>query len=372
MSKDIDSNNESSNKESLMKEFFKMGGSHHLEKYNKLYIKLKDFLDKNGDDDQIISLVNLVKLYRLMPKKIDFNRMCDTIRPIFKYLQNKDTELWDLYDLLIFIGSIGHTYEIDEALVLIDKSISILESKYINEYFYEESKLLIYVNFIGCLISFHCSVEEEEREKVDTKNLIPYCIKIALELCGEKEKFIIPKAIVLIRKGIFHDNNDLMEEGFEVLEKNNETELHKLMTLEKNTWKYLIENILSKETLRIQLGENLRAYRESLTDKTAEKMSVELGFEPHVLGQVERGVRDAPPFLLYKFSEVTNISLDEIMKGKGFAKSINHKATVQQISLIAQSLEEKNAKTLLGLANVISESDKKEKEAEKETRHEDF
>ena len=341
----------------LIKEYFSIDEFYNKKENRKVAIKIKEFIKTYGYDRQLDSVLKIIKIANLN-HVFNYKEQCSIIDHIIENLDNL-REL-DIYDIAIFVICVGTTYNIEKSIAMIERIIDILDNQYSKEHFYEDYVIKIYVNFLGSLSRFHCLSTEEEQEKVDLKSVFKYFEVKILKICSKNPKYILYKARTLIRQGIFYANEDLLYEGFEIIEKHGNEDLYNLMELEKDINRFYKENILTQTVIRFLLGVTLRNKRKLLTSKTSEKMSVQLGYEPHVFGQVERGEREAPLLLLINFAKETNISLDELIKDMMQGEKIaptKDEDIINQIMLVANSLEPKTAKVLLELSKALRQSE---------------
>ena len=296
----------------LLDEYFALGYNDNSKATADIKKRVKAYIRNEGKDRQLQELLLLMEFNDAMMKSNKFADHCYVVRPILDRLYQCDE--WDLYDLRILSTSGLCIDDLDKIKFFLDKAINILDTTYINEPFYKRAKVMFYSNPTHTLIKMKCHYHDtKDSEKLSTINaLIEKWIANTLEICGKDDSLIIPRTIATLRKGIYTEDSDLIEENLSLLSRHASKELYKIIENESLDYNYAIYGIISEKNFKIQVANNIRKYRKS-AGYTLEQLSELADVPMEFLRQMETKGRSVTGFNLYKVANALKVPTDEIM-----------------------------------------------------------
>ncbi|MCL2611008.1 MAG: helix-turn-helix domain-containing protein [Defluviitaleaceae bacterium] len=304
-------------KNDLLDKFFSINDNNKKSEIKRLQKMLIRFQEQYGFDAQIDNALLVLKISLVENKNSDLSEAIAIVAPIFKRLEN--IERWDLNDIAFLAIIIGHAKNYTQTLELVEKALTSLD-QYKKSNVYKDLKISIYVNATYRLLKskyteIDYTNENTEFDILDEK-LSDY-LKTGLELCEESEDHIhnfIHKNILLIRKGLFEKDTELIEKCLKVLKKE-EKEVYRMLREEVNEYNESMGASIGRNQFNIMIGKNIKELRLS-RNMTYNELATSLGVSHSNIGGYERGEQGLTALGIYKLADIFNVSTDEIYYGK--------------------------------------------------------
>ena len=293
-------------KHQLLDEMFAIGSNSDLEKMSAVKEKLLDYIKTNKKDSQIEYGILMLDAYAEQTQSNDFEVAKEITRPIFERLSDPDE--WDYYDIRILsavlskaIGSFDEVNELVNNLLEAFKKHSSGE-KYIRH------KLVIHMN----ILTFFIRVKYFESD-----NLIPSCelenafnehFNETIKICG-LSKFPIHLAAAMIRKGFFYQDDYLITEGFNRLDKAGEYKVYELFKKDAEEFDFYAELKISKLQHRKIVGENIRRKRKEL-GLTMKDLAKSIDVEESFISLFERGKSGASRPIMERIASFFGVDIE--------------------------------------------------------------
>jgi len=211
----------------LLEEMLSMGGNYKPEESKAVKLKLQDYAENNKDDLQIRDALIVLKTFEIESRANDFETCCILAIPIFERL--KSTSEWDFYDIRILTNVIDYAETLEQVNFLASKALDELEN-YSSKKQYKHIKLGVLLNMTNRLLREKFSEKFSQHIEDKLEETFSEYANLVIELCDETD--IIPKTIILVRKGIFYRDISIANEGFDLLKENGEHEVYKLLHAE--------------------------------------------------------------------------------------------------------------------------------------------
>lgn len=325
-------------KNKLIEEFFDIGGNHNLEEAKAIKAKLLNYIKRNGDDPQINDILLVLQMFEVESEYNDFGSSCQIVVPIVERLTDTD---WDLYDIMILAAVVGHTETYGQACVLAEKVLEKLEA-YTHEKRYVNIKLAIHMNIMLRLLRVKYFDFENLGSLEELENIFSRHVNAVLPICKGR-KLLAHKAAVMIRKGLFYKDDNLVNEGFKLLSDNGEIEAYKILQHGARQYGFYVDLTISKRQFDSIIGTNVRELRVA-RKMTTEDLAELLNVTPGSIGQLERGDRGTSGLTIRKLADIFGVSVDVLYYG---TKIIPLESNYQEIQM----------KTLAAYARNLSEDE---------------
>jgi len=252
--------------------------------------KLSDYLDKNGSDPQIRDVIRVLETYLEEYKNSDFEMCCEIAEPIFDRLSNPSN--WDFYDIVIlhmvvdYAGTYSQTYEIAENIL---KKLE--EHKHRKTY--KNIKIWTFLNSMLRMLRAKYFEMDDLVIPEDLDKKFSNYFDIFMEISNDRE-FDVLREIARIRKGLFYNDVELTNRGFERLKKLRVKDVYKMMEKDVQEFGFLTDARKSKNQLLITIGQNLHKLRTE-ANMSVKDLAKVIGRAPHYISNVEAGKQVASP-----------------------------------------------------------------------------
>jgi len=332
------------NSAELIETFFLLGGNHEKDKLKKLQVKLKSCAPDDENIAQIIDILILFKMYEASYKYNDFDTSQAIVKPILSRLMNTDS--WNLYDIRILVRVIGYPKTYKDAHELAQKALSLLE-QYVDHERYHHIKRSIHFNISYRLLRARYFdielVEDEDIAELD--KLFNEHIEKALSMCKEKD-LKLEEAALLIRRGVYEKDYDLIDANLETIKQFGERAAHKMMQDEVNDYNAYVGDAISAKQFNVMIGRNIKKLRE-LRCMTQRELARRVDLAPITLNHIEIGHRSAASHKLFLISHALNVKVDSLYnrdeKNSNF--DIELEIERQKIHAVISSLDAEDVKT---------------------------
>jgi len=327
---------------------FAIGGNHNPEESNLIEAKLLNYIEVNGDDPQVNDCLRILKIFREESEFNDYEGSCAIASPIFERLNSADK--WDFYDIRILSATVDYAGTFEQVYQLAEKALNELE-KYPHEECYTVVKLSIRMNTIVRLLKTKYFDMDDLAPSDELENVFSIYANAVIDII-EKGKFPIHKGALLIRKGLFYQDNQLINKGFALLEEIGASEVYRMMEADASEYNFFLGIKMSKRQFNKIVGENIRKKRISLR-MTLEDLAKALDVTTAAVGLVERGERGATSYNLYKLSNLFDMPVDAFYHSIDVASpSIpeRRKAQFQKLDALAANLTESELDYLIIMA----------------------
>ena len=331
-------------KRKLLNEFLDLGGNHHLEKGKAIEAKMLDYIEINGEDPQISDALCIIQMYRIEANHNDLESSCQIVEPVLKRLTN--TEQWDIYDILISSIVVGHAETYSQSCMFAEDILKRLE-EYSTEKWYTGTKLTIHMNTVTRLLRVKYFDSEKVASEKDLENLFSRHANAALALCRGR-KYLVHKAIITVRKGIFYKDDNLAKEGFRLLSSNDELEVYRMLQRDVRQFEFFTELTLTRKQYDAMIGSTVRTLRLD-RNMTTEELAELLDVSPWSIGQFERGERGVSGLTIRKLADIFGVSTDALYYGPQVIplESNYHEKQLQMLLAYARKLTEDETDYLL-------------------------
>ncbi|MCL2854856.1 MAG: helix-turn-helix transcriptional regulator [Defluviitaleaceae bacterium] len=309
--------------------------------------RLQDYLKKEGNDVQIENTLCVIQSFLLESERNDFEACRQVTSPVFERSQNP--EKWDFYDLRIlgrivdYAGTYRQTYELSE---------NILEKleNYSHEERYNKVKIAVYMNTMSRMLRAKYLEADNLAACEELEENFSEYFDAIMEISEKCSEFAPHRAATIIRKGVFHRNESLKNEGFSELKRMGEHGVYRLLEETVSEYAFLQKRNVSKKQLAKTIGVNLRKLRkEHKMTLSGLGKAVELSL-PYV-GMLERGERSPSAYALGKICNFFGVEVSYFY-GNGEAAGVSNEKDAQ-LSLLngyAQKLSVQQVKFLVDMA----------------------
>ena len=336
----------------LLDQFFSLGGNTDLVAFRNIERQLLTFIRENVSDRQIEDVLKLIQFQNALRISYDFERHCYIIKSVIDRLSTSDE--WDFYDLRILAATRLCSEDVHISQELLEKSIAILDSTYKDKPFYVGAKLAFTINYSVTLTQQYCHYYDDEKLRKHIETLFKKYIEIALQITAKDKNQVINHAVSTVRKGIFYENEKLLNKGLATLKAEGATEIHKLLVGELEEFNYLMHNNIANTPFNVKLAENLRKLRKK-RGLTLEQLASLTDIPNQTLSQLERVDRTASGLHVYKLAEFFGITERELIGiDMGYnERTLEKQKKVKEITEIAITLTDEQQDGLLAMLRSI-------------------
>jgi len=297
----------------LLNELFALNNS-DVGQIELVKIGLRNHLEVHGNDQQIKNALQIVEIWTSESQDNDFDTSCDLADPILQSLL-KDESKWDINDiktLAIVLDYAGTYVKVHE---LAEKLLNRLED-FRREERYDNIRLAIYTNVTLRLLR---GKYFESHDLVPPKQLEEWFdeyIDKGLDLCVIINAQL-EKAVFHIRKGLFHQDDDLISRGFYRLKELGEEEVFRILKDAANQFSFFEGIKMSKLQSDKIIGGNIRRIRTE-AGMTMRELAGMTDLTIPYISSVENGIRVPKGFGGFEINKVAvalNVPLEAIFEG---------------------------------------------------------
>jgi len=324
-------------KRDLLNELLDMGGNHRPEASRVLEAKLLDYMENIEEDPQVKDAFHILQMYKAESIHNDLAMGCQIVEPVLERLTN--IEEWDIYDILLSAIVVGHAKTYYQSYMFAEDILKRLE-KYSTERWYAGTQLVIHMNTAFRIVRARYFDWENSDELNELENMFLKHTSAGLALCTGK-KFLMYKAMLMIRKGLFYVDDDITKEGFRLLNDNGELEMYRMLQHEVRQFEYFAELTITRKQYDAIIGNSIRELRLG-RNMTTEELAELLDVSPWSLGQFERGERGTSGLVIRKLADIFDVSTDVIYYGSRVIplESNHHEKQLQMLYAYARKLTE--------------------------------
>jgi hypothetical protein len=222
------------NKQDILDQSFELDNS-NLKELQEMKTRMSTYMADNEEDCQLFNALKIIEIKIVENTSNDFEKACEAAQPIFQHLDQKDD--WDLNDLWILSNITHYAETYMQAHNMILDAIEALKN------------IPDQGNHAAIVIGFHMDMllrlvrdkfysAKNARDFFQLEEIVEifgYHYEAAEALC-QRNGFSVYNAIANIRKGIFTDNNFLLNGGFSFLDHAGETDIHRIMKEEADAY----------------------------------------------------------------------------------------------------------------------------------------
>lgn len=300
-------------KNTLVDEFFRLGGNQELNKYSEMEVKLLDYLKKSGGDDQLRDILTIIKAARLDYNLKDFDGCCLIAVPIIERLSYADK--WDLTDIRLLAASIQYAKDYEQVITLAEEGFKELEN-YSEEKPYLNIKMAMCLNVMVRLIKAkHFGTDRVELCNDLDANFEKYSNN-AIILCDDCKRAGLETHTpvyywaISIYRGIFYKDFSLVDDGLTFFRKHNNAALYKMMTDDVHEYKSHMIFDFNED----KFAGNLKKQRVKRSFTTYEIASA-LGITPCAYELIESGEKSPTIVNIFKLAEHYGVHFDVFFEG---------------------------------------------------------
>lgn len=343
-------------KHQLLNEVFAIDGNYRPAENKAAESKLLEYIEKNGDDPQINDALRILEIYAVEGSLNDFEESRKIATPILNRLTR--AYKWNFYDIRILARVIDYVEPYERTHALAKEALRQLE-EYSKEERYTIIKLSIHVNIMVRLLRARYFDLEDMDDPEALENLdsvFSMHFDAVIDIC-ENGNFPIHRAIAIIRKGIFTKDHELMEEGFKVLKKLKEYDLHRMLEDEAKEYERYSGFDISKRRFNVMVGRNVREQRKACglsIDDVAKMLDMTIA----AVGLMERGDRGQTSYNLARLADIFGVSVDVLYNDTGDGPSNisadrRKNAKAHKLDVIIENFTEAEMKFLVATAEGI-------------------
>lgn len=178
-------------------------------------------------------------------------------------------------------------------------------------------------------------------------------VDFATTLC-ENRNYPALNAVIMIKKGLFFVDADLINLGLSLLSEYEEAELYDLLMEEVNS--YNVSALVKSDDvkkIRKQVGRNVKQLRIE-HGITANELAKALNITVPFLGLVERGSRGASNYNVIRLAEIFGISTDEIYFGaKNISTTTHNELLYKKLSVLLRQLPDERLEDLIKIVKAL-------------------
>ena len=299
-------------REGLLREFFDARGNHNPEEVKIVEGKLHTYIKTYGDDFQINDLLRLSNVAKIEREHNDYEKSEEILSPTLKRIANSNN--LNKWDIRILAASIGHIENFNDIQSIYEKSfLKGLEEHYSNKPEYDNVKVAFSYNAVGRLLRakyFEMDKQEPTKKLID---LFEFQFAILQDIFKDTEKFQVFEAVILVRKGLFYDDNIMVDGGLKMLKTHDkEGELYTLLKEECLECYLYVSLDLNKQRFYEMLSENIRNERISRR-LTQEELANLVKIDPSTISQIERRQKNISVSTLFNIARVFNMSVEQLV-----------------------------------------------------------
>jgi len=303
-----------------LEEFFLLG--EHLEprKWKALRVKLKIHTSMYGDTPQVNEILTLMDMYEDEYYKKDFESSRSIVKSILIRLNS--TENWSFFDIRILAQVVAYAKTYKHVHAVAEKALQAL-AQYQNEKGYMDTKLLIHYHVAHRLLrTRYYNIEPIDKYEMDALGkLFDDYANQTLAIC-RKNNFPLFERIMLIRKGLFEKNYDLIDENLRSLKNNERKAIWMPIQDEVCEFNTHAGNAISAEQFNVMVGRNIRRIRQFRgirTDDFAKMVGVTVPY----INLIERGERGTLTHKMYKIANILNVKCDLFFQNTDIEKVLS-------------------------------------------------
>ena len=290
----------------ILEEFLNIGGNVGFGAHSEIKEKIQNYL-KTTVDDQLEDVLRIIELYETeLEYNHDFEKSHMILAPVFERLKDEGT--WDIYDMRLIASVVKHAESCKKSCELgeiIIKKAEEFENQGKGDFL--RTKFAAYANITGRLL-------DEKYEKIEdwsaqeVEELFFKYSALAVKFANQLG-FSGALEFLEVRKGLFLNNFDIVENNLAALESLENKWLHKHASDEVNLYKSYIRFPIGKKEFATKVGKRIKKERQRL-DLSREKVAEYLRITDTQVRFIENGTRGITSFNLYRFAKLFDVTVD--------------------------------------------------------------
>ncbi|MCL2350155.1 MAG: helix-turn-helix domain-containing protein [Defluviitaleaceae bacterium] len=275
--------------------------------------KLKDYNPFKHDSDefkrdpQLVDAALLLEIYLVEAKEGDFKKCSKLAAPILARVGHTNNK--DFYDVRLAANVIG----LEESIWNFSRTVSAIENELERHHEherYESVKMVLYINVLGRLVRSRFYDLPKFDDPDETKRFENFFMNIynsISELYEEnEEKFWLRKTVADIRKGIFFNQQEEVQDGFEALEAKERHDVLEMMRDEAEKYDFFAKQKMTPEEIKVGVGKNIKTLRENRELSQIQVANI-LKIDAADIDAIEQGKKDLLPDIMFKLADIFNV-----------------------------------------------------------------
>ncbi|MCL1936398.1 MAG: hypothetical protein FWF57_08525 [Defluviitaleaceae bacterium] len=218
-------------KEQLIDEIISIGGNNKINRTRNVKEKVLNYIKENGADKQIEDFLIFLELHEEEAKHNDFKKLYKMAEPLLDRLTYLDS--WDKVDIELLSVAIAYTETYEQAILLFKQAFREIEKYRDNQKYFVNIKSSYYSNTPLRLVrakrhDLKHTVYKVEAQNAELDSIFDELFEEAIKFFDENN-FPIHKSVIIIRKGIFYNDIELINMGLSQLKEKGEHKLHEIM-----------------------------------------------------------------------------------------------------------------------------------------------
>ena len=319
-----------------LEEFFLPGENLGQPKWKKVRAKLKTYMRSYGETSEMRDVFVLIDMYESERNNNDFASLQKIIAPLLERLGN--AESLSFFDTRLLVQTVGYAQTYKQVQKLAKKALQSLE-----QYNGEKThlKLVVHLNIAVRLLQMHYYDIEDMDSYDDTlSEMFDEHVGKVSAICTQGD-FPLYKAVMLIRKGLFEQDYDVIDENLTILRNSGNKAVWKMMQDEVNKYNAYAGNAISVEQFNRLVGHNLKKLRK-LRGISVEDFAKMVGVTPPYIRLIERGMRGMLTHKMYKMANILNVKWEMFFQDTSAVPSIESNDERQRICKIITNLNDED------------------------------
>ncbi|MCL2350243.1 MAG: helix-turn-helix domain-containing protein [Defluviitaleaceae bacterium] len=312
-------------KASLLDRLFRIPNNYQQEKADQLKVELTKYFDKNKNDAQIKDSFAILEMYKNEQNGVDFEMSQELMTPVLnRILSEKD---WDFYDFMFLAAAVDFIEDYKQVPMILHGILKKFE-KFSDHKKYLRVRLAFHMNGMQrlCRAKYFDLKDTDDIEVLNdlTDAFLAHSYEIMLLYNMDMSKYRAPRALAIVRKGIFLNNLNIFNKGISELERAGDFELIRAAKEEASEYNFYHGLKISKRQFNAIVGQNIRRIRKA-AGFALNDLAAMLNMTSSRLSTVERGSRGLTNSHFHNIANIFGVSMDEIFNGTTSAEDATEK-----------------------------------------------
>jgi len=298
-------------KNSLIEEFFALKGTSDIHKLANMKNKIVEYLESTKPDVHLTDIVTILETIIYYIKHGDTANIFHLMSSVTNRLVATDN--WDFYDVRIGLIVVGHVKGYKTVHEFAKKILVALE-KYKTESFYARARFSVHYNVLARLMwskFFELDYRKHSAKVDELTGLFKRYLDFVLSYSNDPQ-YSPFTAAAKVRKAIFNQDYQALEEALLFLEKETEPQAYRTAIQEVNDYFFFARSGMTRVQLNIRIGSNIRKIRQA-RKITLENFATMLKENQALIKNIEQGKQDAPLLILHNIAYHLGVSYDELL-----------------------------------------------------------
>ena len=321
----------------LVDDYLSLGGNFKIKKTKEVQKYIQGFIRKHYGTHEYIEYVKALIEIDLVPEvKLNYATMCDIAKPFIEKLY-KDPD-WDLSKIRFVLRFITYCIDLEMATELSKRFIETLDRQYSQEAFYALYKTCLHLNLTFVYLRVYSQSfnalsktpfsKDSEKDLNNLKEGFQYNLDLALSL-SQKNGLGILHAASLFRKGLFDEDEELIEKSLKMVNDLGEKYLVTLLRHEQDNYNFYMSKEVGQYFFKDCIARAL-IYHLEATGHTVEEVAKYMEVPPGAIiylltGEGRQFTLSA--YNLYQMARFFNKSLDEYLAINNHVEKTQETAT---------------------------------------------